>query len=58
MKAKTIVLMQSANDDDLYIVEQLVNRLEPQVGKVLRKADVQPLIVLRDTKVTIKRAKH
>ncbi len=57
MKTKQITLIQADNDDDLYIVDSLVNRIEPQVGKVLARADVKPYIDTRDTKVIIKRAK-
>lgn len=57
MKPKQINLIQADNYDDLYIVDSLVNRIEPQVGKVLKPKDVQSYIALRDTKVTIKRSK-
>ena len=57
MKPKQITLIQADNDDDLYIVDSLVNRIAPQVGKVLRPTDVREYLALRDTKVTIKRAK-
>ncbi len=57
MKNKQITLIQADNDDDLYIVDSLVNRIEPQVGKVLRPTDVKPYIQMRDTKVIIKRAR-
>jgi len=57
MKPKQITLIQANNDDNLYIVDSLVNRIEPQVGAVLKPADVKPYIQMRDTKVVIKRAK-
>ena len=57
MKPKQITLIQADNDDDLYIVDSLVNRIEPQVGKVLRPTAVKEYLALLDTKVTIRRAK-
>ncbi len=57
MKTKTVVLQQADNDENLYIVDQLVNCIEPTVGTVLTKVEARELIARRDTKVTIKRAK-
>lgn len=57
MKTKQITLQQCDNDDDLYIVDQLVNRIEPTAGAVLKPAEVKSLIAQRDTKVVIKRAR-
>ena len=57
MKPKQINLIQADNDDDLYIVDSLVNRIEPQAGAVLKPSQVKELINLRDTKVTIKRSR-
>ncbi len=57
MKTKTILLQQADNNDDLYIVDRLVNLIGPTVGTILTKKQVQEYVWLRDTKVTIKRAK-
>lgn len=57
MKTKSITLQQADNDDDLYIVDQLVNCIKPTAGAVLSPVEVDQLIARRDTKVTIKRAK-
>ena len=57
MKTKYITLQQTDNDDDLYIVDQLINCIEPLAGSVLGRVAVNNLIGRRDTKVTIKRAK-
>ena len=56
-KTHIITLQQSNNNDDMYIVNQLVNCIRPQVGSVLDKQDAERLIARHDTKVTIKRAK-
>lgn len=57
MKSKTITLQQKRNDHRFYIVDQLVNTVEPTVGSVLSAKEVQVLIAQIDTKVVIKRAK-
>jgi len=57
MKIKYITLQQTSDDDNLYIVDQLVNCIEPIAGSVLTRAEACHLIARRDTKVTIKRAK-
>lgn len=57
MKPKQITLVQANNDDDLYIVESLVNRIVPQVGMVLKPTEVKEFVDLHDTKVIINRAK-
>lgn len=57
MKNKAIVLQQADNDDDLYIVDRLVNCIEPMAGSVLTPVKVSQLISRRDLKVTIHRAK-
>lgn len=56
IKKTKIHLIQSKNDDDLYIVDRLENRIEPQCGKVLKPHEVQKWIHTRDTTVTVKRA--
>jgi hypothetical protein len=58
MKSKQITLIQAdVTDRELYIVESLVNRIGPTVGSVLKPSEAKHYIELRDTKVTIKRAK-
>lgn len=57
MKNQTVTLQQADNDDDLYIVDSLVNCIEPKVGTVLPEREVRLLIQRRDLKVNIKRAK-
>jgi len=57
MKPQTILLQQADSDDNLYIVVQLVNRIEPRVGSVFRTGEVRQYVSQRDTKVTIKQAK-
>ena len=41
---KTVTLQQANNDDDLYIVDNLINTLEPRAGSVLTKKQVQELL--------------
>ncbi len=54
---KQITFVQASNDDKLYIVDSLVNRIGPQVGTVLNADRVHEYVTLRDTKVIIKRVK-
>lgn len=55
MKTKFITLQQCENDDDLYIVDKLVNCIEPKLGSVLKPHEVKHLCTLRDHKVTLNR---
>ena len=57
MKTKIIMLQQCSTDDDLYLVDKLVNTVEPRVGSFLTEKQVRVYTQVRDTKVTIKRAK-
>ncbi len=57
MNIKYIMLQQADNDDNLYIVDQLVNCIEPQVGSVLTTREANHLLEWPHTRVTIKRAK-
>ena len=54
---RKITLQQADNDDGLYIVESLVNCVEPTAGSVLTTKQVERLMGGRYTTVTIKRAK-
>lgn len=57
MRKKLITLQQADNDDTRYIVDRLVNCIEPTLGSVLATRDVERLITRHDCTVTIKRAK-
>lgn len=41
---KSIYLQQCENDDNLYIVDRLVNTLDPEAGSVLKRPEIQELI--------------
>ncbi len=57
MKISKIILQQTDYYDNFYIVDRLVNRLEPKVGSVLPKVEVDRLLQLRLVTVTINRAR-
>ena len=56
MKTRFITLQQT-DEDEVYVVDQLANTVEPRVGSFLAEWQIRDLIQRRDTKVTIKRAK-
>ena len=52
-----ITLQQHAKDDELYIVDKLVNCVEPLAGTVLTYREVDQLLRRHHLTVTIKRAR-
>jgi len=54
---RLITLQQAKNQDDLYIVDRLINCIEPQVGSVLSTQEARLLIARSNTKVTINKAR-
>jgi hypothetical protein len=57
MKSK-IHLVQSISNSEMYIVDRLEGRIEPQVGSLVDKKEVERLIRLTNVTVTIKRSEY
>lgn len=57
MKKSKIILVQGRIDPKSYTVQKLVNRVQPAIGTVLKRAEVEQLLCEKDLTVEITPAK-
>ncbi len=55
MSQGKIYLQQCDNDEDLYIVDRLIDRITPKAGSILTENEVDRYVHDRHITVTIKR---